>query len=89
MKKDITLEINGQDIRFSVSGADYRNYQDDITMSKKTVPSDRLLLATVNPEDRATLQPYIDQGHGLAIAAELLEQYSDGLKIVVKKSPGG
>lgn len=88
MKKDIVLDINGAEFRFAVSGADYRNYLDDLTMAKKTVPSDRLLLSTVHPEDRDALRPYIDQGLGLDICAALIEEYTEDVRITVKKSSG-
>lgn len=89
IRKSIVIEIGGEDIHFEMSGHDYRTYQDEITLTKKSAPSDRLCLATVVADDKAKLQPYLEQGFGLDIAAALVEQYSEGVRIVAKKPSAG
>ena len=87
--KAITLTIGDTDIRFEVKPSDYEAFQDDMTMTKKSVPSKRLLKATVVAEDRKKLDPYIDEGHALEIAGTLIEEYSGELKVLVKNSTSG
>lgn len=87
MRKDITLEINDDEIRFTVEVDDYNKFVNEMQPKNKVAPATNFLMRTVAAKDKDKLRDLLKQpGAAVQIVGDLVEEYVPELNIVVGKS---
>ena len=84
---DITLELNGTEIRFRVDRETYNRYVNELTPENKVAPSQNFCVRSALNEDQKDLVQFIYENVGaeLQIASALVEEYTSKLEITLKK----
>ncbi|MCJ2164659.1 MULTISPECIES: putative phage tail assembly chaperone [unclassified Pseudodesulfovibrio] len=87
MKKNITLTINGDDIRFEVDNDDYNKFVNEMQPTSKVAPAQNFLMRTVVADDKDALKKLLElPGAGIDIVGNLVQEYTPALSITVGKS---
>ncbi len=85
-RRDITLEIAGQDFTFTLAAQDVTKYFNAVTQNNKVAPSHNLLTTTVQQAQLATLRPLLTNPMlTMKVAGALLEEYAPDVEVTVKK----
>ena len=96
MSKDITLTLTdpdtllSDDIRFRVDSTDYHRLVNAMSGKDKIAPTQNFVMSCCHPDDKTNLKEYLKQdGMGLLIGGELVEQYMPRTLVAVKKPESG
>lgn len=85
-RREITLEIAGQDFTFTLTPQDVTKYFNAVTPNNKVAPSHNLLTTTVKPEHLAALRPLLaNPVLTMKVAGAVLEEYAPDVEVTVKK----
>lgn len=91
MDKNITLEVNGDDLTFDMTPDAYNKFINEMQPTNKVAPAHSLLMRTVTDDSRDALKKLLKQpGAALNLVGSLVEEYTPDLTVVVgkpKKSP--
>jgi hypothetical protein len=83
-KKDITLTINGDKIRFNVDTTAQEHLIDETRPDSKVAPMHRFLMRTVAPDSKDALKPLLENPSTVMIIGnEVVTAYMPQLKITL------
>lgn len=82
MDKNLTLRVNGLELRFCMTLPTYNRYLNELQPTSKVAPAHNLCMRTVEPDSRAALQDLLAlPGVGVQLAAQLVAAYTPDVEI--------
>jgi len=86
-RQELTLELDGKDVDFTVTREHFNRYTNDINMNDKVAPSQQFVMRCVEDDSKEDLKQYIKDtpGSEIELAGALSSEYKPDIEIVVKK----